>query len=143
MRYFFSFQVDGWAAITTRKCCLNILVEGLNYCRTYENLKLPVSVIMINYVHCIFSSENNPFCCVSLAAFTSNTTDFWQAMPIHSTQFEVSISSKENIADMYTEYSYIAGWFSPALERLNTASAGLFGGKGGVTCLSYPTNTNR
>ena len=58
----------------------------------------------------------------------------------------MDISSKENFADMYTEYSYIAGWFIPPLESLSRMSRKVqvrfLGDKGGVTRLRYPTETD-
>jgi REP element-mobilizing transposase RayT len=57
--YFLTFQVVGWADFFTRRDYKDIIIESIEYCRTYKSLKIYSYVIMSNHIHCILATENN------------------------------------------------------------------------------------
>jgi REP element-mobilizing transposase RayT len=57
--YFLTFQVVGWADVFTRRDYKDIIIESIEYCRTYKSLKIYSYVIMSNHIHCILATENN------------------------------------------------------------------------------------
>lgn len=60
--YFLTFQVVDWVDIFTRKVYRDIILDSMEYCRTYKGLHIWAYVIMSNHVHCILSAaeENLP-----------------------------------------------------------------------------------
>jgi hypothetical protein len=44
--YFLTFQVVGWADVFTRRDYKDIIIESIEYCRTYKSLKIYSYVIM-------------------------------------------------------------------------------------------------
>jgi REP element-mobilizing transposase RayT len=57
--YFLTFQVVGWADVFTRRDYKDIIIESIEYCRTYKSLKIYSYVIMSNHIYCILATENN------------------------------------------------------------------------------------
>ena len=57
--YFLTFQVVGWAVISTRKIYRDIIIDSLSYCRREKGLLIYAYVIMSNHMHVIFQSKTN------------------------------------------------------------------------------------
>jgi putative transposase len=88
--YFLTFQVVGWADVFTRRDYKDIIIESIEYCRTYKSLKIYSYVIMSNHIHCILATENN------LSEIVRDFKKF--------TSKKILISIEENIQEIRREW---------------------------------------
>jgi REP element-mobilizing transposase RayT len=88
--YFLTFQVVGWADVFTRRDYKDIIIESVEYCRTYKSLKIYSYVIMSNHIHCILATENN------LSEIVRDFKKF--------TSKKILISIEENIQEIRREW---------------------------------------
>jgi len=57
--YFITFTLVGWIDLFTRKECVNIMIDSLNYCIDKKGLNVYAYVIMSSHVHLIVSADEN------------------------------------------------------------------------------------
>lgn len=57
--FFVTFTVVGWVDLFTRKECVNIIIDSLNYCIEHRGLTIYAYVIMSNHIHMIVSADES------------------------------------------------------------------------------------